>query len=250
MQLPKVSDVREHFKFALAHEQFVTDKTGVKTIELIGASFLADEPTIFGPVNHDYVSREIAWYNSTSRNVYDIPGGPPKIWQQVATKDGLINSNYGWCIFSVENGEQYKSVVETLVSHPESRRAVMIYTRPSMQTDYNADGMSDFMCTNAVQYLIRDGKLHSVVQMRSNDAWAGYRNDFAWQKEVQRRLIKDLNTRSGNQYIAGDIFWQVGSLHLYSRQFYLVDHYDKTGEFSISKEKYEKVYAKHSHFDK
>ena len=35
-------------------------------------------------------------------------GEKAKIWKQVASTDNLVNSNYGWCIFSIENGEQYK----------------------------------------------------------------------------------------------------------------------------------------------
>ena len=120
----------------------------------------------------------------------------------------------------------------------------MIYTRPSMQTDFGRDGMSDFMCTNAVQYVIRDGKLHAIVQMRSNDAWAGFRNDYAWQKTILDRLVRDYNSLSTNgTIVAGDIHWNSGSLHLYERQFYLIDHFAKTGNFSITKEEYDEIYA-------
>ena len=93
----------------------------------------------------------------------------------------------------------------------------MIYTRPSMQSDYREDGMSDFMCTNTVQYLIRDNRLEVVVQMRSNDVVFGYKNDLAWQVEVQSRLVEDLN-RTMN-ISSGRIYWQVGSLHIYERHF-------------------------------
>jgi thymidylate synthase len=92
------------------------------------------------------------------------------------------------------------------------------------------------MCTNTVQYLIRDGKLNSIVQMRSNDAWAGFRNDRAWQLHVLEKLAKELNIEAGN------ITWQVGSLHVYARQFYLVDHFSKTGEIHISKNDYKILY--------
>jgi len=37
-----VSDIRQSFIQALADEEFTTDRTGSKTIELIGASFVAD----------------------------------------------------------------------------------------------------------------------------------------------------------------------------------------------------------------
>lgn len=231
-----VSDIRKYFVDALANEQFVIDKTGVKTIEMVGANFIADEETIFGPVNYDYVLRELEWYESMSLNVADIPGKTPAIWQQVADNAGYINSNYGWCIWHPENGSQYEHVKEELQTNPNSRRAVMIYTRPEMWYHYNFDGRSDFMCTNAVQYLIRDGSLHAVVQMRSNDAWAGYRNDRAWQLYVLEKLAGDLDITVGN------IYWNAGSLHYYQKEFYLIDHFSKTGELKISKKEYKELY--------
>lgn len=220
--LPRVADVRQSFKEALADCLFVTDKTGVKTIELVGSSFIADEPAIFGSVNLDYAERELEWYRSMSLRVSDIPGGAPKIWEQVASSTGLINSNYGWAIWSHYNGLQYDHVLLELVKSPNSRRAVMIYTRPTMHTDYNYDGMSDFMCTNTVQYVIRDNKLHTIVQMRSNDVVFGFKNDFHWQKHVRDKLLSDLNERTDRRYQAGDIIWNAGSLHVYERHFNLI----------------------------
>jgi thymidylate synthase len=217
-----VKDIRQHFKDALAREDFVTDKSGVKTIEMVGASFLANEDAIFGDVNWDYVKREIAWYDSMSKKVADIPGGAPKVWQAVASKNGEINSNYGWAIYSSENHKQYWSVMLELLANPNSRRAVMIYTRPTMHSDYCREDMSDFMCTNAVQYLIRNNDLHAVVQMRSNDVVFGYKNDRAWQHEVMGRLLDDLNSKGDNRYGMGTLTWQVGSLHVYERHFNLI----------------------------
>ena len=172
-----VEYIREQFVKCLHDEDFVIDKSGVKTIELINAVFHANEDSIFGNVNKEYVERELQWYKSMSLSVNDIPGGTPQIWKQVASKDGMINSNYGWCIYSEDNGYQFKNVLEELVSNPFSRRANMIYTRPSMHTDFNKDGMSDFICTNNVQYFIREGQLHACVFMRSNDAVFGYKNE-------------------------------------------------------------------------
>ena len=68
----------------------------------------------------------------------------------------------------------------------------MIYTRPMIWLDAWKNGMNDFICTNNVQYFIRDNKLVTCVYMRSNDAVFGYNNDFAWQKYVRDKLIDDL----------------------------------------------------------
>ncbi len=209
-----VEDIREYFIRELQAERFITDKTGVKTIEMIGATFEADEPTIFGDVNDDYIQRELDWYKSMSLYVDDIPGITPAIWKQVADRGGKINSNYGWAIYHKDNYLQYANVLNELQFSPNSRRAVMIYTRPTMWNDYNRDGMSDFMCTNTVQYMIRNGQLVVIVQMRSNDVVFGYRNDYAWQKYVAFHMTKDLKLTKQPK-----IIWHVGSLHVYERHF-------------------------------
>lgn len=216
-----VKDIREHFIRELAAGNFVTDRNGGKTIEMIGASFLADEDAIFGTVNEDYVKAEIDWYNRCSTNVNDIGEKVPAAWKATANKYGEINSNYGHLIWSNKYHCQYKKVLNELVNRPDSRRAVMIYNRPSIWVEYNEDGKNDFICTNSVAYYIRDNKLHTVVQMRSNDVIFGYKNDFAWAKYVRNELLEDLNTYD-NEYEAGYIHWQVQNLHVYNRHFELV----------------------------
>lgn len=211
-----VEDIREYFKESLEKKDFVTDKTGVKTIEMIGASFVANEDHIFGTPNTDYIQRELEWYSSMSLNVNDIPGITPKIWQDVSDDLGYINSNYGYLIFSDNNYNQFENVVEELRKSPNSRRAIMIYTRPNIWYDYNRNGMSDFICTNAVQYFIRNNKLIAHVSMRSNDVVFGYNNDYAWQKHVCDSLCERLEVKLDK------IIWNVGSLHVYERHFDLI----------------------------
>ena len=226
MWLPSANDMRYALADELAGKRFVTDKSGVKTIEILNACFIADEEALFGTVNQEYVARELEWYRSMSLNVEDIPGGPPAIWKQVADKNGIINSNYGWCIYSEENGYQFTKVVEELSKSPLSRRAIMIYTRPSMHVEYNLNSMSDFMCTNTVQYYIRNGQLHASVYMRSNDAIFGYKNDYAWQRFVQQELLDAVNRKCNTVYALGNLYWNVGSLHIYERHFELVEKWD------------------------
>jgi thymidylate synthase len=229
-----VYDIQQEFVRKLLDKEFVADKGGPKTIEIINASFLADEASIFGEVNQDYVKRELEWYRSLSLNVNDIPGGPPAIWKQVSDKDGFINSNYGWCIYSKDNGHQFSKVVDELVASPLSRRAAMIYIRPSMHEDYKRNGMSDFMCTYSTQYFIRDGKLHASVFMRSNDAVYGYKNDYAWQDYIHQDVLQAVNGKSGTVYGLGDLYWNAGSLHVYERHFNLVEEWAQAdGDFII-----------------
>uniref|UniRef100_A0AAU6R7A5 Thymidylate synthase n=1 Tax=Micrococcus phage Kurnik TaxID=3092208 RepID=A0AAU6R7A5_9CAUD len=229
-----VSSIRNVFK-ALDHSHEMTCLDGdlcTHMLEILGATFVADENHIFGAPNEDYIGREIEWYAKMSLNVYDIPGGPPKIWRDVAVQEdrgvgylrkGTINSNYGFLLFHKENGRQYEHVLETLRKDPTSRQAVAVYTRPQIHEDATRGGMHDFICTNTVQYLIRDGLLHVVVNMRSNDAVYGFRNDYAWQLYVQEMICRDLKIEPG------EIMWQVGSLHIYPRHRHLVHTYAQTG---------------------
>lgn len=230
MKSARVQDLRNYFANELIHQRFTIDKTGQKTIELIGASFLADEPTIYGTPNKDYIEKEIAWYESESTNIYDINkesgADAPAAWKYSANKHGEINSNYGYLIYSARFDNQYLQVLNELLKNPDGRRATMVYNRPSIWTEYNDNGKNDFICTNAVTYYIRDSLLHCVVQMRSNDVIFGYKNDYAWQRYLLEKLVFDYTNKDryndGNVISAGNIYWQVQNLHVYERHFHLV----------------------------
>ena len=224
----KTEQIRNLFKSKLLNEEFSIDRTGQKTIEVIGASFHADEPTIFGKPSDEYINHEILWYRSHSCNINDIYSGerePPKAWQLSANKYGEINSNYGCLINSDKYYGQYGMALDELLYNKDSRRASMIYQRPSIWVEYQEDGKNDFICTNAVTYYIRNDELHAVVQMRSNDVVFGYKNDYAWQLHVLEELVHDYNSCKTDTYEEikpGDIIWQVQNLHVYERHFHLV----------------------------
>ena len=202
ISIPTTDDIRDELKRLYKEGVFKEGKYG-KTVEIQNAHFLADKDWIIREPNYDYAKREIEWYESQSLYVKDIPGDVPKIWQTCADKDGKINSNYGWCIFSDE--------------------ACMIYTRPSMQTDCNKNGMHDFMCTYSTQVFLNEVsdnkyKLDYTVFMRSNDAVYGFCNDVIWAQHVRDKLVTDLN-KHGLTVFNGKIIWNAGSLHVYERHF-------------------------------
>lgn len=229
-----VNDIREHFVNALEAKEYVVDKTGQRTIEYIGACFLADEPAIFGEPNQEYIDAEIQWYETMSTNINTLEkiyGKSPAAWQYSANEVGEINSNYGTLIHSDKYFNQYGNVIDELLRNPDSRRAMMVYNRPSVWVDYCENGKNDFICTNAVSYYIRNGAINAVVQMRSNDVVFGYKNDYAWQKHVLSELTADYNSLYldnawdadyRREMVVGDIIWQVQNLHVYERHFDLV----------------------------
>lgn len=225
-----VSDIRQIFIDELKNENFTTDKTGQKTIEILGASFVADEPAIFGTPNKEYIDAELAWYESRSTNIYDIHGKdkePPAAWKYSADKHGNINSNYGHLVFSNKYHDQFSNAFHELQVNPDSRRAQMIYNRPSIWVEFDEGGKSDFICTNAQTFYIRDGKLHMVSQMRSNDVVFGYKNDYAWAQHLMDKFVRAWNEMEAmyskhGEIVKGDLIWQVMNLHVYERHFNLV----------------------------
>ena len=229
MLMHSVKDIRELFIGELKDEAFTIDKTGQKTIEVIGANFLATEPSIFGTPSKEYIDAEIKWYESGSTNIYDINGeikAPPAAWKYAADARGNINSNYGHLVFSDKYYSQYERALEELWENPDSRRAQMIYNRPSIWTEFDENGKSDFICTNAQTFYIRDGVLMMVSQMRSNDVVFGYKNDYAWAQHLMDRFVDDYNSLAyvhGKDRIEkGMLTWQVMNLHVYERHFDLV----------------------------
>ncbi len=202
--------------------QYLDGSAHAGTIELLGVGFFADEPALFGHPNENYIQRELDWYLTEVPNINAMEPPVPAIWQQVANDAGVVNSQYGYLIFSAENGEQYNHVLAELRSNPDSRRGTMVYNRPSIHEDATYDGVNDFICTNAVTYELRGGLLYGIVQMRSNDAVFGYRNDWAWQKYVLERLADDLGV------VSAGLVWQVASMHIYERHYPLIGEYIKS----------------------
>ena len=208
-----------------------------KTIELQNVQFEVDKPWIIREPNYEYFNKELEWYKSQSLNVNDIPGGAPKMWKACATSKGFINSNYGWMIWSKENGSQFDNCFMKLLNDPHTREACMIYNRPSMQEEYCKDGMHDFCCTYAVQCFLNEDKdntlhLKYIVYMRSNDAVFGFDNDALWHQNVQLMLAEKLADKNAlnTKIICDNIIWNAGSLHIYERHFKFLDEMIKNHE--------------------
>ena len=205
---------------------YCDNPSGSKTVELLSPRIELDpmQPLLeFSgrKTPEKYCQDELDWYNSMDLSV-EIIGEKAKIWKQVASEDGLVNSNYGWCIYSGDNYSQYHNCLQELSTIPDSRRACMIYQRPSMWKDYNHKGMSDYICTWGTHWFIRNKKLLCTVLMRSNDAVFGFFNDFFWHCHVYSQMLEDLR-KVYPDLESGSIIWCPDSFHVYERHFTMVE---------------------------
>ena len=169
-----------------------------------------------------YVKAELDWYKSMDLSIIGHEGIESNpTWQSCCTQDEkkLVNSNYGWCVFSEENGSQYDNCLEVLKKDKTTRNAIIIYNRPSIYKEYKRDGMHDMICTLYSHFFIRNNKLYMVHQMRSNDIRYGFIcSDLAWNCFVYQNMYEDLKETYPDLEV-GVIRWTSDSMHLYSRHF-------------------------------
>lgn len=209
------------------------------TKELVHQVFLADKNYIVRKPKEPYQSNELHWFISQSRNVEDLrsfAGFTPKIWEEIAEIDGTVNSNYGWCCLSKENGSQFWNAMKHLELDRNSRRAIMIYNRPTMHEDWIANRgnnnlrwqykdseeykklRGDFMCCQNNHFIIRGDKLIMTVHMRSLDAVFGYNADYIWFDFIFNKAVQYLN-KTYPELERGDMVIYADSVHVYDRHY-------------------------------
>lgn len=198
-----------------------TKNTHGISYEIIGARMEFLPHQHIEGVSEEYIKHELEWYNSQDLNIKGHPGiENNKVWKSCATPEGNVNSNYGWCIYSIENNNQFNRCIESILKDNMTKQAVMIYSRPNINEEWNDNihASHDMICTIYTSAILRDGELVLLVHMRSNDIWYGLRNDLAWQQHVQEEIVSCLNA-AGVECKCGMIIWNADSLHLYDRNY-------------------------------
>ena len=106
--------------------------------------------------------------------------------------------------------DQLDRVRELLLSDPTSRRAVAGLFDP----DADFVDSKDVPCNNWLSWIMRDGRLHLAVALRSNDAMWGFSgaNAFEWSL-VHEALSHWVGAEVGSQT------WLASSFHLYERHW-------------------------------
>ena len=99
-------------------------------------------------------------------------------------------------------GAQRDAILRLLREQPDTRQAVIEIPRPRRAT-------KDEPCTLSFQYLIREGYLHCLVTMRSNDIWLGTPYDIYTFSQIQNCFAGVLGVPRGFLSL------RAGSNHLY-----------------------------------
>lgn len=177
---------------------------------------------------------EFCWHLQASDNLHFIDYYS-KNWKD-SSDDGIVicESCYGNKIF---NDSLWAKLKEELTNDKFSRRAVInLYNNNDL---LGQKGKKDVSCTIALQFLIRNSKLHMVTTMRSNDIIWGLPNDVFFFTLLQELLAAELGIETGSYTHT------TGSLHLYERHFDLARRIvDNPEYFPYSMPKMEQVHLK------
>jgi thymidylate synthase len=120
--------------------------------------------------------------------------------------DGVLRGAYGPRMRRWAGGvDQLGAVVEVLRADPDSRRAVVQLNDPGR----DAGGHSDVPCTLGFCFYLRQGRLHMLTSMRSQDAWTGLPYDLFCFTTIHELVAGWLGAG------LGEYRHHVGSLHIY-----------------------------------
>lgn len=167
--------------------------------------------------------KELLWiWQQKDNNVDNLNAIGVNIWDEWKNEDSTIGKSYGYqmgkkCrrnpLHSADelNIDQVDYLIHQLVNNPASRRHVT-----SLWNIDDLDEMSLNPCVWNTQWLVKEGKLHLIVGVRSNDSALG--NPFnVFQYYVLQRMIAQVTG-----YALGTLTFNINDFHIYERHISLI----------------------------
>lgn len=192
--------------------------------ETIGAMLLLTNPrarlsrtetkgTVFSALG------ELLWYLSKS-NALDFIKYYIKDYEKESVDGISIHGGYGPRLFSAQGQyDQVHNVIKLLRERSSSRRAaIQLFDAKDISENF-----IEIPCTCTLQFILRQGKLHMITFMRSNDAYKGLPHDFFAFTMIQEIIARTLGVELGFYHHS------VGSLHLYESAKDAAFNYIKEG---------------------
>lgn len=148
-------------------------------------------------VNYRFMVAEFLWMAAGRNDVKSLARFNPNMAQ--FSDDGIhLDGAYGpWFLAGLPR------VVDLLTNDPDSRQAFIKIGDPRQTPS------KDVPCTMTWQFLVRDGHLHMVANMRSSDAWLGIPYDVYTFSQLANCVAGTLDVPRGWLYL------NLASSHLY-----------------------------------
>jgi thymidylate synthase len=165
---------------------------------------------------------ELLWYLSGSNALEHIAYYVPAYEKEA--ENGLIHGGYGPRLLNWGGVNQIENVISTLRQKPSSRRAVIqIFDHEDLSEVHK-----EIPCTCTLQFIVREGSLHLIAYMRSNDIYLGLPHDIFAFTMLQELVARSLGVGLGRYTHF------VGSLHLYEKNKLKAKAFLREGWFSTA----------------
>jgi thymidylate synthase len=155
-------------------------------------------------VSDSFRFAEAYWILSGDNRVETIAPYAPSI-EKFSDNSIIFQGAYGPKV-----SEQLTYICETLEHDLASRQAVLTIWREQPRKS------ADIPCTVSLQFIIRNGELNCIANMRSSDIWLGWVYDvfnFSCISEWVRSYLGSI----GFELDLGQLFLNMGSSHIYDR---------------------------------
>lgn len=170
-----------------------------------------------------YAAAETLWYLSGSDDVRVVEAYAPQYRRFAQPGTNRAHGAYGkrWvdspaflmakATTGLEFPSQLDAAVAMIKKSPNTRQCLVGMWDHGDLVHGQTGEINDIPCTVAIQFLLRNDKLHSVVTMRSNDLWLGTPYDVFAFTTFQRIVALRLGAEPGTYtHVAG-------SMHVYDR---------------------------------
>lgn len=218
---------QEKLQQCLIAYDYVSNPRNMEVREVIGGKYVVPMPAFIDlrarKVNIGFMFAEAAWILSGSNRLDDLT---PHIKGYARFSDDhvFMRGAYGPKVV-----DQLGYIVDTIAADNDTRQAVLNIWR-------ERPGKSlDIPCTISMQFLLREGVLHTVVTMRSNDVILGFTYDVFTFSMITLAVSLLLKAR-GVQNKLGDLHVNAGSLHLYE------DYYERAASWVEDEETCQEVH--------
>lgn len=218
--------------------QFICSPRGQKIKEALAVTIVLEDPRArvlnikARDAQYGFGVGEFLWYLTGKYDLETLLYYNKRAGQ--FSDDGkTVNSAYGWRMFKDAycvrepwdpnfRMDQWTACKQTLISDPDSRRAIVIINQPGDQIRAVQVGTKDVPCTLSLQFFIRDGYLDLHVHMRSNDAVWGLTYDLFSFTLFQELMMLELRETYPDLQL-GAYYHTAGSMHIYERHFQMAE---------------------------
>ena len=195
--------------------------------ELMGVAFKVDKPLLHRDTVLEYLFKDpverkrILKY--CKQEIKDRCSGKPlnpgnsykiraDMWNKFLEGTGKFSYQYAERLWT---NQQFKNVIDTLKNDSGTRQAVLSVWNPDKDMDGTKTGGGNRIpCSLFYQFLIRNGRLHCIYSMRSNDFLGHHIIDLYCASGLMEYVVKELKDVYPDLKV-GTLTYECGSLHAF-----------------------------------